>query len=99
MSQSAAGIALKTGATVVPVSVARRRPWESDSARVHFFPPVPLEDLTRSDELGIERAATRMAVVVEALIRRDPEVWRLWGILPDRWRECAPAADAAGPCA
>ncbi len=91
ISSSAVAIALRTGAAVIPVTVARRWPLGVGGVDVQFFAPLSLANIDPREDASVLRAAARFGVAVEALIRRFPAQWRLWATLEYRW---AIAADA-----
>ena len=45
VASAAVSVALRTGATVIPLSVARNWPPEGGGVEVRFFSPLPLADL------------------------------------------------------
>jgi lauroyl/myristoyl acyltransferase len=91
IASAAVALALRTGAAVLPMGVARRWPPESDTVDVHVGAPLPRADLDPRDPASREAAALRFGLAVELLIRRDPEVWRLWPSLPSRWHRAEQA--------
>jgi lauroyl/myristoyl acyltransferase len=90
VSRSLVKLILRTRAAVLPVSVVRLQPFESRKIRVEIHPRVPFEDLTqsRSDQ---DRAAQRLSLVTECLIRRYPVQWTHWTLLERRWKEAEAA--------
>lgn len=80
LSRSAVAIAMRTESTVVPIVIARRAPWSSGVVDVQFFPPLPLDDLRFERDGDVERAAWRFGIALDALIRKAPATWRLWGL-------------------
>lgn len=86
ISSSALAIALKTRATVLPVTIARQWPWDSGGVNVTIYAPLSLDDLDRSDPAAMREGALRLGVLTECLIRRYPAQWRLWDTLQTRWK-------------
>jgi lauroyl/myristoyl acyltransferase len=89
ISSSAVAIAVRTGAAVIPVAVARRWPLDAGGVDVRLFAPLSLADLDPRDDATVSRAAVRFGVAIEGLIRCYPAQWRLWGTLEHRWAETA----------
>lgn len=86
-ARSAASIAIKYGAQVIPTTVARQWPLDSGPIEVRFYPPVPMDDIQGLDKDGASRLSMRMSVAVDGLIRRMPAQWRLWNLLVPRWEQ------------
>lgn len=84
ISRSAVAIALRTRAAVVPVTIARQYPPDTGRVRVEMFEPLPLEDLDRGSDGDVKRAAFRLGIATECLIRRHPAQWTLWNTLLHR---------------
>ncbi len=83
-----AALALRTGAPVVPVFAL---PLAGGRYRMIYEHPV---NPPRGDTPDAIRDFTqRCTDVLEMYVRRDPQLW-LW--MHRRWRDVAPAADAAG---
>jgi lauroyl/myristoyl acyltransferase len=85
ISSAAVSVALRTGAAVIPVSVARVSPPDSGGVQVQIGTALPLYDLDPRDPESREAAALRFGIAMECLIRRHPSVWRLWATLLHRW--------------
>ncbi|MEX0677031.1 MAG: hypothetical protein WD063_08150 [Pirellulales bacterium] len=94
VSSAAVSVALRTGAAVIGVSVARNWPPENGGVRVCFGSPLPLGELDARDPAARDAAAVCFGVAMECLIRRNPSVWRLWAALSYRWH-CAQEALAS----
>jgi lauroyl/myristoyl acyltransferase len=90
VSRSFVKLILRTKSPVLPISVVRLQPFESQKIRVEIFPPLPLEDLTeaRRDQAI---AAMRLSVATECVIRRHPAQWTHWTSLEHRWSQAIPA--------
>jgi lauroyl/myristoyl acyltransferase len=86
ISSAAVSVALRTGAAVIPVSIARVWPPETGGVRVQIGTALPLGDLDPRDPASRKAAALRFGIAMECLIRRHPSVWRLWAALPHRWQ-------------
>jgi lauroyl/myristoyl acyltransferase len=86
VASAAVSVALRTGATVIPLSVARNWPPGDGGVEVRFFSPLPLSELDPRAPHSHEMAALLFGLTVEGLIRRNPSVWRLWATLRHRWR-------------
>ena len=86
ISRSAVRIALKTKATVLPITAARTWPPETGRVRRETFAPLPLDDLDRHRPEDVRRAALRMGIATECLIRRNPAQWVYWDTLIYRAR-------------
>jgi lauroyl/myristoyl acyltransferase len=86
ISSAAVALALRTGAAVIPVSVARVWPPENGGVQVQIGTGLPLGDLDPRDPASREAAALRFGITMEFLIRRHPSVWRLWATLAHRWQ-------------
>jgi lauroyl/myristoyl acyltransferase len=86
ISSAAVSVALRTGAAVIPVSVARVWPPDSGGVQVQIGTALPLWDLDPRDPASREAAALRFGIAMECLIRRHPSVWRLWATLGHRWQ-------------
>ena len=86
ISRSALAIALKTRATLLPVTIARQAPWDTGGVNVTIYAPLSLDDLDRSDPAAMREGALRLGVLTECLIRRYPAQWRLWDTLQTRWK-------------
>lgn len=87
ISSSAVAIAVRTGAAVIPVAVARRWPIDAGGVDVRLFAPLSLADLDPRHDATLSRAAVRFGIAIEGLIRCYPAQWRLWGTLEHRWAE------------
>jgi lauroyl/myristoyl acyltransferase len=79
-------LALRTGAAVVPVLVARQESPESEGVLVEFGARLPLSELDPRDPAAQRAAALAFGIAMEGMIRRAPATWRLWGSLTSRWR-------------
>lgn len=86
VASAAVSVALRTGAMVIPLSVARNWPPEDGGVEVRIFPPLPLADRDPRTPQSHELAALLFGLTIEGLIRRNPSVWRLWATLRHRWR-------------
>jgi lauroyl/myristoyl acyltransferase len=86
ISSAAVSVALRSGAAVIPVSVARVSPPEGSGVQVQIGTALPLDDLDPRDPASREAAALRFGIAMECLIRRHPSVWRLWATLCHRWQ-------------
>ncbi len=95
VASAAVSVALRTGAAVIPLSVARNWPPEVGGVEVRIFPPLPLADLDPRAPHSHEMAALLFGLTIEGLIRRNPSVWRLWATLRHRWRLGREAAQQA----
>ena len=73
----------KTGAVVVPVSIARALPAEGDEVEVRFHSPLP--STLVPGEATEAALALELSLATECLIRRHPAQWRLWNTLRLRW--------------
>ncbi len=96
ISSAAVSLALRTGAAVIPVSVARQWPPESGGVTVRFGSPLPLRELDPREPAARDMAAALFGMAMELVIRRDPAVWRLWPALRYRWRTAAEAVPQSG---
>jgi lauroyl/myristoyl acyltransferase len=90
ISRSLIRLILRSRVPVLPSSVVRLEPFESRRIRMEIFPPLPLDDLTDSRP-GQLRAAMRLSVATECLIRRHPVQWTHWTLLDYRWQQAAVA--------
>jgi lauroyl/myristoyl acyltransferase len=86
IASAAVAVALRTGAAVIPVSVARASTPDSGGVQVQIGTALPLGDLDPRDPDSREAAALRFGIAMEFLIRRHPSVWRLWATLGYRWQ-------------
>ncbi len=84
IARAALALAGAAQVPVLPVALSRHWPPAECVHEVHFFPPVPLPDFGAADFLV--GSALAFGAVMEALIRRAPEQWRLWNTLDERWR-------------
>ena len=82
-SRSLAVLAVRTGAPVVPIFIAREAPGRH---RVVVEPPLPRPAVNGREQAVVELTA-RCNQAIEAAIRRTPEQW-LWS--HDRWRTRPP---------
>lgn len=87
-SRSLLRLILRSRAPVYPASVVRLQPFAGRRIRVEVFAPLPFADLcdTKPDHL---RAALRLSVAMECLIRRHPVQWAHWTLLEHRWQQAA----------
>lgn len=92
VASAAVSMALRSGVPVVPLGVTRQWPPTSEDVEVRVYPPLPLSDLDARDPQAHGIAALYFGLAIESLIRRNPEVWRLWATLPHRWRRGDEAA-------
>jgi KDO2-lipid IV(A) lauroyltransferase len=91
ISSALVALASRSGAALVPLSVSREWPPEDGPVRVRICAPIPLGDLDARDPAARARAALRIGVATECLIRRDPSTWRLWASLHYQWRTATKA--------
>lgn len=94
VSRSLIRLILRTRVSVLPTSLVRLDPFESCRIRMEIFPPLPMNDLTDSKHDHL-RAALRLSVATECLIRRHPVQWTHWTLLEYRWNEAADSALSA----
>jgi lauroyl/myristoyl acyltransferase len=87
-SRSLMRLILRSRVPVYPASVVRLQPFTSRRVRVEVFPPLPLADLSDSKPDCL-RAALRLSVAIECLIRRHPVQWAHWTLLEHRWQQAA----------
>ncbi len=87
IASAAVSLALRTGAAVVPVTVARKWPLDDGEVRVQFGRPLPFDDMDSKSDAARSLAALMIGIAIECMIRRDPSVWRLWATLAVRWQE------------
>jgi len=87
-SRSLLRLILRSRAPVYPASVVRLEPFVGRRIRVEVFPPLPFADLSDSKP-DYPRAALRLSVAMECLIRRHPVQWAHWTLLEHRWQQAA----------
>jgi len=91
VASAAVSLALRTGATVLPVSIARQAASQdehvNEQVEVNFGAPLPLAVLDARDPASAGKAALVFGIAMEAMIRRNPATWRLWPSLRHRWRD------------
>jgi len=95
VASAAVSVALRTGAAVIPLSVARNWPPKDGGVEVRFLRPLQLAELDPRAPQSHEMAALLFGLTIEGLIRRNPSVWRLWAALRHRWRLGREAAQQA----
>ena len=77
-------LALKTGATLLPLFCPRQ---PDGTYKIVFYPPI-IPESTGNRDADIVRIMTQLTAIVEDIIRQYPDQW-LW--LHDRWRVPPPA--------
>jgi len=85
ISRSLLAIAMKTGAFLVPMCIAREGARAASLVHVEFFPPIGSNKLDGFNA-EVEQLAFQMGIALECLIRRYPAQWRLWNTLRERCR-------------
>ena len=78
-------LALKTGATLLPLFCPRQ---PDGTYKIVFYPPIIAES-TGDRDADVLRIMTQVTAVVEDIVRQYPDQW-LW--LHDRWRVPPPAS-------
>jgi lauroyl/myristoyl acyltransferase len=87
-SRSLLRLVLRSRVGVYPASVVRLEPFTHRRIRVEIFAPLPFADLADSKPDHL-RAALRLSVAMECLIRRHPVQWAHWTLLEQRWHQAA----------
>ncbi|WP_420137316.1 hypothetical protein [Sphingomonas sp.] len=83
IARALVALALRSRATILPISYERQVDAPARRYFVRVFPGFTASDLGLCDMMSLAKAMGR---ITEALICRAPEQWRLWNTLQDRWR-------------
>ncbi len=87
ISRALISLVLKTRAVVLPFSVARQWPLDTQRVSIELYSALPLHNLQREDPKDLSAGALIFGLATECLVRRYPVQWKLWSSLMYRWHQ------------